>query len=76
MAKQPSKVLAHCTPMFLNICLEKSGNPAATDERRMMLAATVDAALLQLSQLLSCVPESASRNLQRQIRVDEIVEAW
>lgn len=46
--------------MFLNICLEKSGNPAATDERRMMLAATVDAALLQLIQLLSYVSESAS----------------
>lgn len=41
--------------MFSNICLEKSGKPAATDERRIMLAATVDAALLQLSQLLSYV---------------------
>ena len=44
-AKHPSKVQAHCTPMFSNICLEKSGNPAATDERSMMLPATVDVAL-------------------------------
>ena len=44
-ARQPSKVHAHCTPMFLNICFEKSGKPAATEERRMMLAATVEAAL-------------------------------
>ena len=55
-AKQPSKVQAHCTPMFSNICLVNSGNPAATDERSMMLAATVDAALLRFSQLLSYVP--------------------
>ena len=75
-AIQPSKVQAHWTPMFSNSCVEKSGNPAAIDERSMMLAATVDAALLQYGQLLSCVPESTSENLQRQIRVDEIVEAW
>lgn len=45
-AKQPSKVHAHCTPMLWNICFEKSGKPAATEDRRMMLAATVDAALV------------------------------
>ena len=59
-AKQPSKVQAHWTPMFSNICVEKSGNPAAIDERSMMLAATVDAALLHCGQLLSYVPESTT----------------
>ena len=44
--------------MFSNICWEKSGNPAATEERSMMLAATVDAALLNPSQLLSNIVES------------------
>lgn len=44
-ARQPSRVQAHCTPRFLNICLEKSGKPAAIAERSIMLAATADAAL-------------------------------
>jgi hypothetical protein len=44
-ARHPSKVAAHCTPRFANICFEKSGNAAATAERRMMFAATADAAL-------------------------------
>jgi hypothetical protein len=44
-AKHPSNVAAHCTPRFANICFENSGNAAATAERRMMFAATADAAL-------------------------------
>lgn len=44
-AKHPRIVQAHCTPKPLNICVENSGNPAAIDERRMMLAATAEAAL-------------------------------
>jgi hypothetical protein len=47
-ARQPNKVQAHCTPMPLNICLVKRGKPAATDDRRMMFAATADAALTKL----------------------------
>lgn len=49
-AKQPSRVDAHCTPRFPNICLEKSGNPAAIAERSIIFAATADAALSQFSQ--------------------------
>jgi hypothetical protein len=45
VARQPSKVPAHCTPRFWNICLENSGKPAATIDRRIMLAATVEADL-------------------------------
>jgi hypothetical protein len=41
----------------------------------MILAATVDAALLQPSQVLSYVSEGTSYNSERQMRVDEIVEA-
>lgn len=44
-AKQPSRVLAHCTPIFENICRVKSGKLDAKADRRMMLAATADAAL-------------------------------
>ena len=44
-ARHASNVPAHCTPRFANICREKRGNPAATVERSMMFAATVDAAL-------------------------------
>ena len=55
VAKQPSKVPAPCTPILSNICLEKSGNPATTDERSIILIATVDAALFQLIQFLSKV---------------------
>ena len=67
-ARQPRRVQAHCTPMFSNICREKSGNPAATEERIMMLAATVDAALFQPSQLLSDIIES---NLLRLTAADK-----
>ena len=45
--------------MFSNICWEKSGNPAATEERSMMLAATVDAALVNPSQFLSDIVVSS-----------------
>lgn len=44
-ARHPSSVQAHCTPIVSNICFEKSGKPAATVERSMILAATADAAL-------------------------------
>lgn len=44
-AKQPSRVLAHCTPIFENICRVKRGKLEAKADRRMMLAATADAAL-------------------------------
>ena len=47
--RHPSSVPAHCTPRFANICFEKSGNPAATLDRRMMFAATVEAALHRVS---------------------------
>lgn len=48
-AKQPIKVPAHWIPRFWNICLVKSGNPAAKLDRRIILAATADAALSDLS---------------------------
>jgi hypothetical protein len=48
-ARQPSTVAAQLTPKFSNICLEKSGKPAATAERRMIFAATADAALFQVA---------------------------
>jgi hypothetical protein len=51
-ARHPSRVPAHWTPIFLNICFENKGKPAATAERRMMFAATVDAALFESSQSL------------------------
>ena len=44
-ARQPRSVPAHLVPKFSNICVENSGNAAATLERRMMFAATVEAAL-------------------------------
>jgi hypothetical protein len=44
-AKHSRKDAAHCIPRFSNICFEKSGKPAATVERRIMFAATVEAAL-------------------------------
>ena len=47
-AKQPRSVPAHCTPRFSNIWAENNGKPAATAERSMMLAATVEAALYQM----------------------------
>jgi hypothetical protein len=47
-ARQASSVPAHCTPRFSNIWVENRGKPAATAERSMMLAATVDAALVQV----------------------------
>lgn len=62
-AKQPSRVDAHCTPRFSNICLEKSGNPAAIAERSIMLAATADAALSQLSQLFFMIKTVAHWHL-------------
>jgi hypothetical protein len=49
MAKQPRSVPAHCTPRFLNIWVENNGNPAATADRSIILAATVEAALGQKS---------------------------
>jgi hypothetical protein len=45
-ARQASSVPAHCTPRFSNISVENKGNPAATAERSIMLAATVEAALV------------------------------
>ena len=54
--------------MFSNICWEKSGKPAATEERSMMLAATVDAALSEPSQLLADMVES---NLVRLTAADK-----
>lgn len=45
-AKHPSSVPAHCTPKLANICLEKSGNPAAMADRSIMFAAIVEATLL------------------------------
>ena len=50
VARQARSVPAHCTPRFANICLEKRGNPAATAERSIMLAATVEAALRKASE--------------------------
>ena len=47
--RHPSSVPAHCTPRFANICFEKSGKPAATLDRRMIFAATVEAALYCVS---------------------------
>lgn len=75
-ARQPSRVQAHCTPRLWNICLEKSGNPAAIVERSIMLAATADAALSQVSQLsFRCTLEPLVGNLHWKIRIDQIVEA-
>ena len=48
VARQPSKVPAHCTPRFWNICRVNSGNPAATTDRSIILAATVEAELLRI----------------------------
>lgn len=48
-AMQPSIVPAHCTPRFSIICRENKGNAHPTAERRMVLAAIVEAALLQLA---------------------------
>ena len=45
VATQANSVPAHCTPRFANNCLENNGKPAATVDRSMMFAATVDAAL-------------------------------
>lgn len=50
VAIQASNDPAQCTPRFANICVENSGKLAATAERNMMLAATVEAALME-SQL-------------------------
>ena len=46
-ARQARRVPAHCTPRFSNIWVENKGKPAATAERSMMLAATVEAALVK-----------------------------
>jgi hypothetical protein len=45
VAKHPSRVLAHCTPIFSNIWRVNKGKLDAKAERRMMFAATADAAL-------------------------------
>lgn len=58
--RHPNSVPAHCTPRFANICFEKSGNPAATLDRRMMLAATVEAALHSVSITLPSITAQAT----------------
>lgn len=77
-AKQARSVPAHCTPRFSNICVENKGKAAATAERSIMLAATVEAALIlpicQLTPLREGDAEG-SLDLQGQIRVNEIIEA-
>ena len=49
-ATHARSVPAHYTPRFANICREKRGNPAATAERSIIFAATVDAALSKMSE--------------------------
>lgn len=44
-ARQPSSVPAHWTPRFCIICFENSGNEQPIADRRMVLAAIVEAAL-------------------------------
>lgn len=44
-AIQPSRVDAHCTPMFPNICVVNNGKQAPTRDRSIMFAANADAAL-------------------------------
>lgn len=44
-AIQPRRVDAHCTPMFPNICVVKSGKEAPTRDRSIMFAANAEAAL-------------------------------
>jgi hypothetical protein len=52
-AMHPSIVPAHCTPKFCIICLENSGKAHPMADRRIVLAAMVDAALLvQLVNIL------------------------
>lgn len=73
-AKHPSSVQAHCMPMPSNICVENRGNPAANDDRRMMLAATADAALyLMLLTWLERVCEGGG-HIHREICVNDVVE--
>lgn len=48
-AIQPRSVPAHWMPMFLNICVAKSGKTEPTMDRIMVVAANADAALGALS---------------------------
>jgi hypothetical protein len=74
VAKHPSRVLAHCTPMFSNICRVNRGKLDAKAERRMMFAATADAALQIVSKLFK--KHRGRLYLHGQIGVNEIVKAW
>ena len=49
VARQPSNVPAHWMCRLLNICREKSGNPAATKDRRKVFAAIAEAALFEVN---------------------------
>lgn len=76
-ARQPSKVHAHWMPIPSNICLENSGNPAAMEERSIMLAATAEAALPH-KPVRHRLDTRGGRNQgasQRQVSVDNVVEA-
>ena len=59
-ARQARSVPAHCTPSFSNICSENRGKPAATAERSIMLAATVEAALVRVE-----LSADATREIRR-----------
>jgi hypothetical protein len=48
-ARQPSNVPAHWMCRLLNICREKSGNPAATKDLRKVFAAIAEAALFEVN---------------------------
>lgn len=78
-ARQARSVPAHCTPRLSNICVENKGKPAATAERSMMFAATVEAALVQVEVSVDatrkCKRQGTCYHLQRQKGIDKVVKA-
>lgn len=77
VARQARRVPAHCTPRLSNIWVENKGKLAATAERSIILAATVEAALekVKMSADVETKTRRASYHLQRQKSIDKVVEA-
>lgn len=75
-AKHPNNVPAHCTPRFVKSWREKSGKPAPTADRRMVLAAKTDAALWTLASLAHDSHSHATgMHSQLKVRINQIVKA-
>ena len=78
-ARQARSVPAHCTLRFSNICTKNKRKLAARAERSMILAATAEATLVQVTLSAKAIIRLRcmnSKHLQRQVSVNKIIEAW